>query len=340
VRHTSITLVAALVAGCQPIETGDELGGQSGSLRDDPLELPDDVETLDYDQAITQAVAVALGADLATAWRGHVAMLEGSEEGCPSVFLGAPEDAMTDDEEVVSWAGTCSTGPLDYDGFVTWQTEVDEAGGGTRSLAADAVVLDGAGDVQFEFDGEASDDVTWFDGGGFSYSSSIEGRVSGLAMFGSDSAVPGGFRGNVDVATSSDGSMTIDANLYLFGEPLLGRFDSVVLDIEFREGCSDEPVGYVGLRGVDGYWFDVYFLPKVPLEEIDPNALTVEAQAYPYDIIEDPVCDGCGHLFVRNVRIDSVQQVCPDFGSLAAGLSAPPVDEYVLTLHDPPWETE
>ena len=333
-RHIQhIILASGLVASCVPAEPGDQLGGQSGSLRDDPLELPEDVDVIDYDVAVTQAIAVALGADLASTWRGHVQMMENGDATCPRVFLGAPEDEDMD-EDVISWAGSCSTGGLDYTGTVTWQTEVDTEGGGGRSLTGDAEVADANGNVQFQFDGEASDDVTWTDGG-FSYGSSIEGQVSGLAMFGADSAVPGGFRGNVDLATASDGTMTIDANLYLFGEPLLGRFDSVVLDIEFQEGCADEPVGYVGLRGTDGYWFDVYFMPKFAAD--DP---TVEAQAYPYEIIDNPVCDGCGHLFVRNVRVDAVPDVCPDFGSLAGALSAPPVDEYVLTLHDPPWETE
>ena len=325
----------ALVLSCAPAEPGDELGGQSGSLRDDPLELPDDVTTIDYVQAVDQALAVVIASDLATAWRGHMQMLESGDATCPPVFLGAPEDADMDDEDALSWAADCSVDGNAYDGFLTWTTEVDPASGaGSRTLGGDAQVAAGNGDVSFQFDGEASDSVVW-SGTDFTYSSTVEGQVSGLAMFGADSAVPGGFRGNVAIDTSTAGNLTLDANLFLFGEPLLGRFDSIVVDLEFTEDCPDEPVGYVGIRGIDGYWFDVYFLPRY-----DPDDGTVDSQAYPYEIIDDAVCDGCGHLFVRNVQIDDVSLVCPDFGGVRSSATAPSIDEYVLTLHDPPWETE
>lgn len=328
-------LGAALVLSCAPAEPGDELGGQSGSLRDDPLELPEDVEEIDYVRAVDQALAVVVASDLATAWRGHIEVLEAGDASCPPVFLGAPEDAQMDDEDALSWAAGCSVDGNDYDGFLTWTTDVPPGEtSGSRTLTGDAQVTRGNGDVEFQFDGEASDAVTWTDGA-FSYTSSIEGQVAGLAMFGSDSAVPGGFRGNVAIDTSSAGNLTLDANLFLFGEPLLGRFDSIVADLEFTDECSEEPVGYVGIRGTDGYWFDVYFLPRY-----DPDDGTVDSQAYPYEIIDDAVCDGCGHLFVRNVQIEDVPLVCPDFGGVRSSVTAPAVDEYVLTLHDPPWETE
>lgn len=238
------------------------------------------------------------------------------------------------DDGIVMWSGGCAVGGLDFDGDLSWTTTVDpETGEAQRDLFGDAEVHRGS-DLEFGFDGEASDSVAWVDGG-FVYQSSIEGQVSGLAIYGADASIPGGFRGAVELATTSEGGLAVDANLYLFGEPLLGRFDSVVADLEFLDDCGSEPVGYLGLRGTDGYWFDVYFLPRFA-----PDDPSVEAQAYPYEIIDDPVCDGCGHLFVRNVRVDAVPQVCPDFGSLKASLTAPTVDEYVLTLHDPPWETE
>jgi len=338
-RHRPITSawLGLLALSCAPTEPGDELGGQSGSLRDDPLDLPEDVDTIDYQQAVDAALEVVLASDLATTWQGHVGMLASGDATCPAVFLGAPEDAMADDDdELVSWVGGCEVDGSDYDGFVTWSSAVDpESGEGARSLSGDASVVAGNGDTRFQFDGEASDSVVWTGPDDFVYTSTIEGQVSGVETFDASSAVPGGFRGNVTLTTGSDGTLQLDANLFLFGQPLLDRFDSVVVDLEFTDECGEEPLGYVGLRGIDGYWFDVYFMPRY-----DPDEGTVDAQAYPYEIIDDAVCDGCGHLFVRNVAIEDAGLVCPDFSGIRSSTSAPPIDDYVLTLHDPPWETE
>ncbi len=331
--HVLPIIVGVALGGCVPPEPVRE-GGQSGSLKEE-LPLPEDVDTIDYERAALEAVRLALAADLVAPWGGHVDLLSSTDGECPTLFIGQPEDAQVGDEDNLSWSGSCTSGALDFNGFMTWDMEIDEEGNSaTREAGGDARMFDD-GDLALEFDGEANDSVTWLPDGGFSYASTIEGQFSGALVYGSDSPVPGGFRGASDVAYGSDGTLHVDANLYLFGDPLLDRFDAIAVDIDFEEGCTDEPVGYIGLRGIDGYWFDIYFLPR--FAEDDPSAA---AQAYPYELIEDPTCDGCGNLFVRNVRPEQPNLVCLDFSPIASELSAPPADAYIMTLHDLPWDEE
>ena len=240
------------------------------------------------------------------------------------------------DEDVLSWAGACDDSGVTYDGFLTWQNAVaDDASSGTRSLTGEGQITDADG-LQLSFDGDASDATTWEPGGGFSYTSSVEGQVSGDAVYGDGSPVPGGWRGDATLDYDASGNLTIDANLFLFGEPLIDRFDAVVVDLSFDADCGSEPRGHVGLRGTDGYWFDVYFLP--PFDVDAPES--AESNAYPYELIDVATCDGCGTLFVRNVLIDGAAPVCPDFDGARAALAAPAVGDYILTLHELPWETE
>jgi hypothetical protein len=238
------------------------------------------------------------------------------------------------EDDVLSWAGPCSEGGVDYDGAISWLTEVDGGGqAATRSVGGD-ISITGPDGVALTFDGEGDDAATWT-GDGFSYTSTVEGEVAGSSVFSSDSPLAGGWRGDSTLSYDSDGALVVQANLFLFGAPLMDRFDAVVVDIEFLPECSDEPVGHVGLRGVDGYWFDVYFLPRYAID--DPSAI---ASAYPYELIDEPVCDGCGHLFVRNVPIVDAAPICPDFDGLRSALVAPAVDEYIMTLHELPWDAE
>ncbi len=341
--HTPTTRFSAILvlalAGCNAVEPGAKpdrcAGGQSGCLKEE-LPMPEDVDKIDYGRAASEAVRLALAADLVAPWRGHVDLLSRSDGECPTLFIGQPEDAMVGDEDNLSWAGSCSyDDTLEFNGFMTWDMAIDEDGtGASREAGGDALIFED-GELALEFDGEATDSVTWLPGGGWSYASTMEGQFSGPVAYGADSPVPGGFRGSSDVAYDSSGTLHVDANLYFFGDPLLDRFDAIAVDIDFEDGCTDEPLGYIGLRGTDGFWFDIYFLPRYAAD--DPTAA---ASAYPYELIEDPTCDGCGSLFVRNVRAELPNDVCPDFASVAAGLGAPTIDEYVMTLHDLPWDEE
>lgn len=333
-RPYSTIALLGFFAACVPPEPVERPGGQSGSLKEE-LPQPEDVDTIDYEAALAEAMRLALAADLASPWRGHIELLSATDGECPTFFIGAPEDAMNGDEDNLSWAGSCDSGPLAFDGFMTWNLEIDETGAGaSREASGDARMTDD-GALALEFDGEANDSVTWDGNGGFSYSSTVEGQFSGPLVYSESSPVPGGFRGASSITYTNGGISSIDANLFLFGDPLLDRFDAVVLDLEFAEDCADEPIGYIGLRGTDGYWFDIYFLPR--FEAGNPTA---EAQAYPYELIDNPTCDGCGNLFVRNVRAEQPNIVCPDFAGVTANLTAPTVDEYILTLHDLPWDGE
>ncbi len=327
-----VILALVALAACVSPEPVDRPGGQSGSLKEE-LPQPEDVGTLDFERATVEAVRLALAADLVAPWRGHIDLLSRSDGECPNLFIGQPEDAMTGDEDNLSWEGTCTSGALDFEGFMTWDLTV-EADSASREASGDARMFDD-GELSLEFDGEANDSVSWTPDGGFAYSSTVEGQFSGPLVYGNSSPVPGGFRGASEISYGSDGTIHVAANLYLFGDPLLDRFDAIVVDIDIDEGCPEEPVGYVGLRGNDGYWFDIFFLPRYAEDDI-----SAVAGAFPYELIDNPTCDGCGNLFVRNVPSDQPNLVCPDFGSATSELSAPSVDEYILTLHDLPWDSE
>ena len=117
----------------------------------------------------------------------------------------------------------------------------------------------------------------------------------------------------------------------------MSRFNSVRFQLSFDADCPEEPHGYVGIRGNEGFWFDVYFLPLYDLA--DDSA---QSNAYPYELIDNAECDGFGTLFSRNVDLSDQEdgtwsrEIAPDFASVVAALPTPTLADYVFTLRHLP----
>ncbi|MEZ4236902.1 MAG: hypothetical protein R3F59_12265 [Myxococcota bacterium] len=360
-------VIAGLAAACDP---PPRPGTQIGALRqpDPDPQPPSDLQQIDIRSAVEEAIHLGGLATLASTWRGHVGSVDVGTAACPGVWIGQLPDGVVDvdmgDDPGLSWAATCATvpeqagGPFrEFSGFTHWTATVTETEG-ARSLIADADVHSDAGEELFHFDGEANDSLT-VDGGGWQYQSTLDGSVSGRLT-----DTEGGVRtgGGFEASWGSDGALTMFGTVTAldgFGPadqrpadapevahlpdwaPGRPRFTSVRFDLTFGPECAQEPVGYVGLRGNEGFWFDVYFLPKFAAD--DP---TFEATGFPYEQIDNVACDGVGTLFARNIdlraldeeRADWSREVAPDFASAAAALPAPALADFVYTLRNLPLE--
>lgn len=356
----SSRLAFLLLAACQLGPPNQ--GIQIGALREpDPSPAPPtDFQSLDMTQAVEDALGIGGLATLSAAWTGHIASLEVSRADCPTVWVGGlPEDASNmdfdEDNPGMSWLDDCATDPgqTTFAGLAHWSSSIVEDTSGLRSLAGDALVTDNNGAVLFAFDGEASDTVDLPSG---TYSSLLNGELSGeLAGVGS------GFRtgGEFEATWSTDGTIrmfgtvtTFDGfgppddrkletspelqNLSAWSEEM-PRFTSIRFDLAFTPECAEEPIGFVGIRGNEGFWFDAYFLPDPALVEG-----TAQYKAFPWEEIDNIACDGIGTLFARNVNLKAYddedpnwsRELTPDFGAVIASLSLPSLDTYIYTLRD------
>lgn len=367
VRRAAMLLPLALAA-CDP---DPKPGTQIGALREpDPSPMPpSDTRTLDMGAAVEEALRIGGITTLTAAWAGHVGSLDlGAPAGdCPQIWVGPlPDDVvdvdMDEDEPGLSWLSNCETRVADgentFSGFTHWTTTMVEGESGARTLVADAEVTDKNGKVLFGFDGEADDSLDLATG---TYTSNLDGEVVGTL-----SDAEGGFRtgGGFEASWSPSGTLRMFGTVTAFdgfGPPdnrtivespeiagLAGwvsgmpRFTSVRFDLEFMPECTAEPVGYVGIRGNEGFWFDVYFLPIADLEA-EPTA---QSTAFPYEQIDNIACDGIGTLFARNIDLRSMdleddgwsRELSPDFAGVIASLPVPTLDDYVYTLRDLPSE--
>lgn len=371
-RGTNV-FVLALVGGLAACQTDPPAGSQIGAIREpDPAPAPpSDLARIDLERAIEDALALAGIVTTQSAFVGHLSTMERGERNCPQLWTGPlPEDLVDleiDGEDGgLSWLSDCSTAAgLSYAGFAHWTTALadDEAGGvATRTLVADAEVTDGQ-DVLWAFRGEAADS---FDDAAGLYASSFTGTITGsLAGVGSGlraqnntASDDGGFR----AAWGPDGSMTFSGSVEAFDgygpadqrtgdEPELEgittwrkgapRFTSVRFDLTFSPDCRDEPIGFLGMRGNEGFWFDVYFLPIYPVDED-----TAQSNAFPFEQIDNQTCDGTGTLFSRNVDLAALdeaddnwsRELAPDFDAVRDNLPSPSLESYVFTLRHLPQE--
>jgi hypothetical protein len=100
-------------------------------------------------------------------------------------------------------------------------------------------------------------------------------------------------------------------------------------------------VGFLGLRGNEGFWFDIYFLP---IYAVDEN--TAQSNAFPFERIENQTCDGIGTLFSRNVDLATLdaadanweREVSPNFDAVRDNLPSPALESYIYTLRHLPEE--
>lgn len=373
-KHPGVVVVilASLLAACS---VEPPKGTQIGAIREpdpDPAP-PSDLARLDMSAAIADALHLAGIVTSASAFEGHVATMDlATTRSCPQIWVGVPPDDLIDvefddEEEGLSWLADCAATAASYDGFTHWTTSIAEDGlTAQRSLIADAEVTDAAGNVLWAYDGESSDtfDTT---GGGFAYSSSFTGLITGsmsglgqglraqnnagmdgdggfLAEWGSDGTMH--FLGSVE---AFDGFGPIDSRAGTEPElagvtgwkPGQPRFTSVRFDLTFDGTCDAEPIGFLGLRGNEGFWFDVYFLPI-----FDPEEHTAQSNAFPYEEIDNVSCDGVGTLFSRNADLKAFEatnpgwsrELAPDFDAILSTLPTPTLDSYVYTLRNLPPE--
>lgn len=360
--------------GASGCNTDPSAGSQIGAIRKpDPAPAPpSDLTDINLARAVEDALALAGIVTTQSAFVGHTTTMERGEVGCPQVWAGVPPEDLTnfqfdDDEEGLSWLSDCTTGSgLTFSGFTHWTSTLrDEdgyGGGASRSLVGNAAVLDGD-DVLWAFTGEAADT---FDEGTGQYSSSFAGTVTG-----SMSGLGAGLRAQNNTASDdggfqaqwgTDGSMHFSGSVEAFDgygptdtrsgdEPELEgitgwkknqpRFTSIRFDLTFGPDCAEEPVGFVGLRGNEGFWFDIYFLPIYPVDED-----TAQSNSFPFENIDNQTCDGIGTLFSRNADLAALdaaddnwsRELAPDFDAVRDNLPSPSLESYVFTLRNLPEE--
>ena len=363
--HSRIWLVLPIIVAC----TGQPPAGtQVGALQiRPPPQPPSDYKDLDLRQAVLDAFGIAGRTTLATVWSGHRATMGVATFSCPNVWLGAPPERLADldldDGETLpglSWADQCQNpGQNTFQGFTYWEDEFDlGAGDGERLLLGDARVTDPSNAVLFEYDGEAQDSLQ-----GRTYTSSVTVRKLGGTLVGGAEA--SGLRGELDAAWALDGrpDLRIEGSAHLaqgFGppdtrtldlevspelenlpswEPGMPRYTSVRFDLEFGNDCGLEPLGYVGIRGNEGFWFDVYFLPKYDREE-DPAL----GGAFPFEEIDNVECDGIGTVFIRNLDLKTRDEEDPewsreiqfDFAAILGALPRPAIEDFLFPLQELP----
>jgi hypothetical protein len=311
--------------------------------------LPDDIATIDFVTAYRDAMNLAVSVSTQQPWLGHTTSITGRGPGCPDFWTGEitdPSGEIVGNDFGLSWYDDCQTSlGMSYDGWVWWDFSVVEAGDpttaegltsdATRTIEGDAFVSDVDGNVVFEFDGTATDSFYNVEADGytrFTYSSTVDGTVTGSAPFGTDSLTPDGYRSDLFLFLSGGDVDAFEArgNVYMFTPQLEGRFDSIEVDLSFTGpasaapgSCTLEPLGWIGLRDANALWYDVIFQPR-----------------YTDDIVGEPfpndprsACDGCGFLYVQGIAQDI--QVCMDFNFLFDGQTVPlpDPDDYVLPLH-------
>jgi hypothetical protein len=346
-----------LVAACQLNPPG---GTQIGALREpDPApEPPVDFRSLDMTRAVEDALRIGGLTTLSTAWAGHLGALDASRDGCPAVWIGPlPEDVVDvdmDGDAGMSWLADCTTDPgrTTYAGFTHWTNGVVQNESGRRDLVSDAVVASDDGTILFDFDGRAEDSLDLTTG---TYTSVLDGELGGSLV-----GVGRGLRtgGDFEASWSADGSQRLFGTVTSFDgfgpadtrDPVapelanlpawsagMPRFTSVRFDLSFSPDCALEPIGFIGIRGNEGFWFDVYFLPD---PELEPG--TAAYKAFPFEEIDNVACDGIGTLFARNVNLAAYddedpswsREITPDFAAVVAGMPLPTLDTYVYTLRD------
>lgn len=345
----ALALAALLLAGCQkePEPEPVEPGPPQQEKNDFPL--PDDLDTIDFVTAFQDAVRLMLSVSARQPWSGHKASLDGRAAGCPDFWT----DPFTvngletvGSEQGVAWNDDClvsdATG-LYYDGWLWWDFDVQQSGDPTsldgrvseasRTMDGDALVGDTEG-VRFEFDGAAADSLYRVEAYGyerFVYSTRMDATITGRDVFGPDSLTPDGYRTDLFMFITGGDVETFEArgNVYMFRPQLMDRFDSIGVDMalpgELGAGpndCALEPLGWIGLRDEDAYWYDLVFLPRFRED--------IVGEEYPNDPLS--VCDGCGRLYVQGVEQQG-KDVCVDFSFLFDEFELPDADEYVLPFH-------
>lgn len=347
-RLTSITTLGGmLLVACtnNANDTGDSSTPEDTGPPPEPLELPP-IDDLDFVNGFQDVMTLALGVHFGVPWDAHMQGLENAGDLCPDWYLGnpAPESIpeLGDPQEGLTWWDFCREGDYTFGGFNNINTSVSSNAysdgsfedNASRSFIADAAISFND-QIWWELDGEGSDSIyanrnadgatnRWI------YTSLVDGTVTGKSMFPEGKTdTPGGYRTDMYLyATGGDEDQIVARGNVLFPEHLIqGRFDSFEVDVSFQgdlgagpDDCLLEPLGWMGLRDQDAYWYDLVFLPRYDNDLTDTG--------YPNDPYT--ACDGCGTLYVRGVNFNQeVGQVCPDFSHIWSILSPPGVEDFI-----------
>jgi hypothetical protein len=343
-------LCALLLPGCGGEDPEPTTAG-AGPATLPQVPMPEDLDAIDFLAAFEDAVQLMIGVQTVQPWAGHAAALDTRQPGCPDLWTGTYLEGGIEVsyEDGVSWRDDCvatdGSGQY-YDGWVWWDFYVDESGDpastegrvsdATRQLEGDGLVGDLDG-IRYEFKGDANDSYYRVEAYGyehFVYSSTVDATVTGTDVFDpATSPTPRGYRTDLYQSLTGGDVDIYEArgNVYLFEPTLQGRFDSIAVDLHMQgvlgaapDECTLEPLGWIGLRDADAYWYDVVFLPRFQDDIVDA--------AYPNDPLS--VCDGCGRLYVQGVE-QVGRDVCLDLSSLFVdgAVPLPDPDDYVLPVH-------
>lgn len=290
-----------------------------------PVNHSPDFEILGLDDAFQDAAVSSVR--MSEPWRGLEGSLGLADPGCPTLYAGPP-DGAEGLEGGASWADDCVTsGGWSFDGWAWWdvdlQVEAGEEPGDTqtvdarRRMAGDGVVLhDG---LVWGFVGEAEDAFTTGEEDGattMSYESQLDYMYQGAGYAAAYRVQMYSAVLRTDVET-----YTFRGELTTPGALIEERFDTVRLDTTWEDAdgvnCAREPRGYIGLRDLDGVWFELVFSPTDDGEWAE---------------VEDTDCDACGTLYVGGVAWD---RLCPGISrdTVEEWIETPSTEEYVFSLH-------
>ena len=342
---TRILLALPLLGGCG---LASDIGLEdTGSTQvEQAFPLPEDLHKVEWESVFTDAVNLLVTVNTQGPFLAHRSTMDTRAVGCPDFYLGEfTVGLMTvGDTEGVSWFDDCLTADdVYYDGWLWWETDVVEFGdpdtddGRTsdayRRMEGDALVGDPDG-VRLEFDGVATDALyrlqASYDYERYVYSTSIDGTITGRDVF-EGSLTPRGYRTDLVMYVTGGDIDIFEArgNVYMFDAQLQDRFDSIEVDMAMvgpagaaPGDCTLEPLGWIGVRDPNAYWYDVVFQPRAVEDLIDP-----------YVNPDLSFCDGCGRLYVQGVEQVGVD-VCIDFSFLFedGGFPVPDADDFVLPL--------
>lgn len=344
------TLLAS-IAGCEPqTDPTVDTNLTRGDLPE--LEVPP-IDGIDFAAAYEAALAMALTVNAKTPWVGHRQVVAEAVPGCPDFYFGGPPEELFNsdidgDAPGLAWADRCEQpSGQTYNGYAYWETTLRVNGDpttaqgqtidGTRSLEGSAAVGDSTG-IFFGFRGRASDSLFRSRGDGYDswrYNSRVTGTVEGTDLF-AGTSTPRGWRTDLNTVYLGGDTERLElrGNGYFFDGRIDVRFDSFNMDIAVitpssagPDDCTLEPLGFIGLRDENAYWYDLVFLPRYDNDITDTP--------YPNDPLA--ACDGCGTLYIRGVKQDT--PVCPDFMKAFDGTFQPPTAaDFIASLRDLPME--
>lgn len=293
----------------------------------DALPLPD-FSDVDLSAAANDALRRIVRLDTAAGWAGLVDSVGSRTEGCPDLYAGTPDgdlDELDEDSPGLSWSDTCTTSAgRSYGGYAYWETELHHTAGteGRRRIVAQAAVSH-EGELESWLKGEAEEAFLSSEGH-WRRNVTVDWTVEGVVPEGAGLPTEG-YRAAAQLELTGgvlEEALTGSGNVFLHGERIEERFDSIEFDLDIQgelgagpEDCTAEPVGWIGLRDPDAHWAHIVFLPTAG------------------DTGVDAACDGCGTVFVRGVEQDF--EACVDLDGLFELASEPAAKDYVLSLRDP-----